>query len=185
MGYCYGRNKWNRIETNKKERNIGNSLGKSYISVVKSKTNKTLTWQCPAIFVLFLFLFLFFLFLPFRMATLKVLILVWIGYEWMGTFIHCINWCNHSEGQFCVCIKTFKCMKFIPWYICKIYQDMHTYTQWYCSVIYSREQTRKYINEKLVELVGHIYKVAWGGFVCANVEISTSFNEKSKGKNSV
>lgn len=66
--------------------------------------------------------------------------------------------------------------------VCKIYQDMHTYTQWYCSVIYSREQTRKYINEKLVELVGHIYKVAWGGFVCANVEISTSFNEKYKGR---
>ena len=109
---------------------------------------------------------MFFLFLPFRMAKLKVLILVWIGYEWMGTFIHCVNWCKHSEGQFCVYIKTFKCMKFTLWYICKIYQDMHTYTQWYCSVIYSREQTRKYINEKLVELVCHIYKVAWGGCVC-------------------
>ena len=94
VGYCYGRNKWNRIDTNKKEGNIGNSLGKSYISVVKSKTNKTLRWQCPTIFVLFFcyyyFFLMFFLFLPFRMATLKVLILVWIGYEWMGTFIHCL-----------------------------------------------------------------------------------------------
>lgn len=95
--------------------------------------------------------------------------------EWVLLYTVCVNWCKHSEGQFCVYIKTFKCMKFTLWYICKIYQDMHTYTQWYCSVIYSREQTRKYINEKLVELVCHIYKVAWGGFVCANVEISARY----------
>ena len=52
-----------------------------------------------AVFLLFFFL-MFFLFLPFRMAKLKVLILVWIGYEWMGTFIHCVNFANISEGKF-------------------------------------------------------------------------------------
>ena len=53
-----------RIETNKKEGNFGNSLGKGYTSVIKSKTNKTPRRQCPTIFCCCLFFF-FFNFFPF------------------------------------------------------------------------------------------------------------------------
>lgn len=59
-------------------------------------------------------------------------------------------------------------------YICKLCQDIHVHND--IAVLFViGEKSRKYINEKLIELVCHIYKMEWGGFVCAAIEISTRY----------
>lgn len=160
-------------QINRKKETLATLSARDYTSVVKNKTKPQTSARYSFLFYFILSFSCLSEWQTFKILT-SLLSRIWVHGYFYSLFV--VNWCKNSEGQFCVYIKTFKCMKFTLRYICKFFQDMPTYIHADIAVFFAvGKKSRKYINEKLVELVWHIYKVEWDRFVCADREISARY----------